>query len=32
MIAISAAKTNAASIAEMDSVFINGATYSPQVT
>ena len=30
--AIIGAKTPAASIAEMDSVFLNGATYSPPVT
>ncbi len=31
-LAIIGAKTGAASIAEMDSVFLNGATYSPPVT
>lgn len=31
-VAIIGAKTNAASIAEMDSVFLNGSTYSPLVT
>ena len=31
-VAIIGAKTNAQSIAEMDSVFLNGATYSPPVT
>ena len=31
-VAIIGAKTNAQSIAEMDSVFLNGATYSPTVT
>lgn len=30
--AIIGAKTNAQSIAEMDSMFLNGATYSPPVT
>lgn len=31
-VAIIGAKTNAQSIAEMDSIFLNGATYSPPVT